>query len=592
MNVSAHVDTFARDHLPPPGTWPGLRFELPELDYPDRVNCAAELLGSTAPDRPVFHTATGPSWTYGELRARVDRIAHLLSGELGVAPGNRVLLRGPTTPWLAACWLAVLKAGAIAVTVLAQQRPNELRAMCEIARVDHALCDIRAVDALAKGEIPGLRITTYGGDSPDDLLNRSAPCEPYQAVETACDDVALIAFTSGTTGRPKGCLHFHRDVLAIADTFSRHILKPLPDDVFAGSPPLGFTFGLGGLVVFPMRAGASALLLEQAGPRQLLPAIAAHRVTVLFTAPTAYRAMLDDLNASNDRNDRNDLNHVKQFNHLGGLHDLNRPSAHDVSSLRRCVSAGENLPAATWRAWHERTGLRLINGIGATELLHIFISAADEDIRPGTTGVPVPGWHARVQGPDGRPVPDGEPGLLAVCGPVGCRYLADPRQQEYVRDGWNITGDTYVREPDGYFRYVARADDMIISAGYNIAGPEVEEALLRHPDVVEAAVVGRADEQRGQVVVAFAVLRAGVRRDAEALRAFLKEELAPYKCPREFVFLDALPRTATGKLQRFRLRTQDHGEDHGADHGEHHAEDCAEGRSGDHVRDDTNGDQP
>ncbi|MFD9433014.1 AMP-binding protein [Streptomyces sp. NPDC060002] len=577
MNVSAHVDTFARDHLPPPGHWPDLRFELPELAYPDRVNCAAELLDRAAPDRPVFHTGSGPSWTYGELRIRVDRIAHLLSGDLGVVPGNRVLLRGPTTPWLAACWLAVLKAGAIAVTVLAQQRPNELRTMCEIARVEHALCDIRAVDDLAKAEIPGLRITTYGGDAPDDLLRRSAPPEPYQAVETASDDVALIAFTSGTTGRPKGCLHFHRDVLAIADTFSRHVLKPLPDDVFAGSPPLGFTFGLGGLVVFPMRAGASALLLEQAGPRQLLPAIAAHRVTVLFTAPTAYRAILDDLN---DLNDLNGPNH---------------PGAYDVSSLRRCVSAGENLPAATWWAWHERTGLRLINGIGATELLHIFISAADERIRPGTTGVPVPGWHARVQDPGGRPVPDGEPGLLAVRGPVGCRYLADPRQLQYVRDGWNVTGDTYVREADGYFRYVARADDMIISAGYNIAGPEIEEALLRHPDVVEAAVVGRSDEQRGQVAVAFAVLRAGARRDAEALRAFLKEELAPYKCPREFVFLDALPRTATGKLQRFRLRAHDHGEAHAEapsrGHAEDHAGGHAEERSEDHVSDDTNGDQ-
>ncbi|MGW1778261.1 AMP-binding protein [Streptomyces sp. NPDC002143] len=533
MNVSAHVDTFARDHLPPPGEWPELRFELPELDYPERVNCAAELLDRAAPERPVFHTLAGPSWTYGELRARVDRIAHVLTGGLGVVPGNRVLLRGPTTPWLAACWLAVLKAGAIAVTVLAQQRPNELRTMCEIAHVQHALCDIRAVDDLAKADIPGLRITTYGGDADDDLLNRPAPTEPYEAVETASDDVALIAFTSGTTGRPKGCLHFHRDVLAIADTFSRHVLKPLPEDVFAGSPPLGFTFGLGGLVVFPMRAGASALLLEQAGPRQLLPAIAEHQVTVLFTAPTAYRAMLSDLGEPGG---------------VGGV------GAHDVSSLRRCVSAGENLPAATWQAWHERTGLRLINGIGATELLHIFISAADEHVRPGTTGVPVPGWQARVQDAAGAPVPDGTPGLLAVRGPIGCRYLADPRQQQYVRDGWNITGDTYVREADGYFRYVARADDMIISAGYNIAGPEVEEALLRHPDVVEAAVVGRPDERRGQAVVAFAVLREGARRDTEALRAFLKEELAPYKCPREFVLLDALPRTATGKLQRFRLR--------------------------------------
>ncbi|MPY59869.1 AMP-binding protein [Streptomyces spongiae] len=523
--VSAHADSFARDHLPPPGQWPELTFDLPELRYPARLNCAAELLGTADPGRPVFHTPSGTTWTYGELRARVDRVAHVLTGTLGVVPGNRVLLRGPTTPWLAACWLAVLKAGAVAVTVLAQARPHELATMCAIARVDQALCDVRSVDDLAKAEVPGLRITTYGGDTPDDLLRLPAPGEPFEAVGTAADDIALIAFTSGTTGRPKGCLHFHRDVLAIADTFSKHVLKPHQEDVFAGSPPLGFTFGLGGLVVFPMRVGASALLLEQAGPPQLLPAIAEHRVSVLFTAPTAYRAMLGELDG------------------------------HDVSSLRRCVSAGENLPAATWQAWHERTGLRIINGIGATELLHIFISAADEHIRPGTTGVPVPGWHARVQDENGSPVPDGEPGLLAVRGPVGCRYLADPRQREYVRGGWNVTGDTYVREPDGYFRYVARADDMIISAGYNIAGPEVEDALLRHPDVVEAAVVGRPDAARGQVVVAYAVLGAGAPRDAEALRAFLKTELAPYKCPREIIFLDVLPRTATGKLQRFRLRT-------------------------------------
>ncbi|MFF3349228.1 AMP-binding protein [Streptomyces sp. NPDC002779] len=524
MNVSAHLDTFARDHLPPADQWPELTFDLPELRYPERLNCAAELLHGPPDDRPAFHTADGPSWTYGELRARVDRLAHLLTGDLGVVPGNRVLLRGPTSPWLAACWLAVLKAGAVAVTVLAQQRPQELRTMCGMAEVSHALCDIRAVDDLAKAEIPGLRIATYGGDAPDDLLERPAPHAPYTPVDTACDDVALIAFTSGTTGRPKGCMHFHRDVLATADTFSQHVLQPRTGDVFTGSPPLGFTFGLGGLVVFPLRAGASALLLEQAGPRQLLSAVAEHRVTVLFTAPTAYRVMLDELDG------------------------------HDVSSLRRCVSAGENLPAATWRAWHERTGLRIINGIGATELLHIFVSAADEDIRPGTTGLPVPGWQARVVDADGREKPDGEPGLLAVRGPVGCRYLADPRQREYVRHGWNITGDTYVRESDGYFRYVARADDMIISAGYNIAGPEVEEALLRHPDVLETAVVGRPDAARGQVVMAFAVLRPGAPRDAAALRAFVKAELAPYKCPREIVFLDALPRTATGKLQRFRLR--------------------------------------
>ncbi|MEU5435142.1 AMP-binding protein [Streptomyces sp. NPDC020719] len=534
LKTSAHADTFSRDHLPPADQWPELVFDLPELRYPERLNCGAELLDRTierfGADRPVFRTAEGGLWTYGELRGRVDRIAHTLTSGLGVVPGNRVLLRGPTTPWLAACWLAVMKAGAVAVTVLAQQRAHELATICEIARIEHALCDARSLADLERAAVPGLRVTPYGGDGGDDLLRLAdarVPDTPYTAVATAADDVALIAFTSGTTGRPKGCMHFHRDVLAIADTFARHVLRPEPDDVFAGSPPLGFTFGLGGLVVFPMRAGASSLLLEQAGPQQLLPALARHRVSVLFTAPTAYRAMLDELDG------------------------------YDVGALRRCVSAGENLPAATWRAWRERTGLSIINGIGATELLHIFISAADDEIRPGATGKPVPGWHARVVDAKGQPVLDGEPGLLAVRGPVGCRYLADPRQSEYVKGGWNLTGDTYVREPDGYFRYVARADDMIISAGYNIAGPEVEDALLRHPDVVETAVIGRPDEARGQVVVAYCVLREGVvagEATAGLLRDHVKAELAPYKCPREVVFLDALPRTPTGKLQRFRLR--------------------------------------
>ncbi|MER7517981.1 AMP-binding protein [Streptomyces sp. NPDC126499] len=551
LTPSAHLDTFARDHLPPAEQWPRLLFDLPSLAYPDRLNCGAELLDRTVerfgPDRPVFRDGEGGVWTYGQLRARVDRIAHVLDGDLGVRPGNRVLLRGPTTPWLAACWLAVMKVGAVAVTVLAQQRARELAVMGEMARCSHALCDVRAVDELVKADVPGLRVTPYGGDGPDDLLALAAgKPERYEAVPTAADDVALIAFTSGTTGRPKGCAHFHRDVLAVADTFSAHVLRPEPDDVFAGSPPLGFTFGLGGLVVFPLRAGACAVLLEQAGPQQLLAAIERHRVSVLFTAPTAYRVMLEELDSPK--------------------HDGRPGHGPDLSSLRRCVSAGEHLPEATWEAWHKRTGLKLINGIGATELLHIFISAADGEIRPGTTGRPVPGWQARVVSRNGtaglHDVPDGEEGLLAVRGPVGCRYLADPRQTEYVRDGWNLTGDTYVREPDGYFRYVARADDMIISAGYNIAGPQVEEALLAHPDVVEAAVVGRPDELRGQIVVAYTVVRDGVPRDAgtaTALRSFVRARLAPYKAPREIVFLDALPRTATGKLQRFRLRDAEAG---------------------------------
>ncbi|AJC55397.1 AMP-binding protein [Streptomyces sp. 769] len=531
LRSSAHTDTFTRDRLPPPEQWP----HLTDLGYPDRLNCGAELLDGTiarlGPDRPALRDAHGLVWSYGELRARVDALARQLTDRLGVVPGNRVLLRGPTTPWLAACWLAVMKAGAVAVTVLAAHRPDELATFCRIARVRHALCDAAAVADLDRAKVPGLRIATFGGDGPDDLARCARPDgAPYRAVPTAADDVALIAFTSGTTGRPKGCLHFHRDVLAMADTFSAQVLRPRPDDVFAGSPPLGFTFGLGGLVVFPLRAGASAYLADWGGPGRLLGDIAAHRISVLFTAPTAYRTMLA---------------------HLDG---------HDLGSLRRCVSAGENLPAATWRSWYEATGLRIINGIGATEMLHIFLSAADEAIRPGTTGLPVPGFEARVVGPDGRPVPDGEPGLLAVRGPTGCRYLADARQTAYVRDGWNLTGDTYVRDRDGYFRYVARADDMIISAGYNIAGPEVEDALLRHPDVTEAAVVGRPDEERGQVVVAHVVLRDGVPPGAEtvaALRTFVKAEIAPYKCPREVVFHRALPRTPTGKLQRFRLRDRD-----------------------------------
>lgn len=531
LRPSAYTDTFARDHLPPAEQWP----RLTDLGYPERLNCGVELLDRTidrvGADRPAVLDRTGAGWSYGELRGRVDRIARVLTEDLGVVPGNRVLLRGPTTPRLAACWLAVMKAGAIAVTVLPAQGPHELATVCEIARVSHALCDARSLDGLLRARIVGLRITSYGEGTPEDLL-RAAEAKPgrYDAVETSGDDVALIAFTSGTTGHPKGCAHFHRDVMAIADTFGRHVLRPRPDDVFAGSPPLGFTFGLGGLVVFPLRVGASTLLAEWRGPGGLLRDIAEHRVSVLFTAPTAYRAMLAER------------------------------GSYDISSLRRCVSAGENLPAAAWRAWHEATGLRIINGIGATELLHIFVSAADDAIRPGTTGVAVPGFEARVVGPDGSPVPDGEPGLLAVRGPTGCRYLSDERQRDYVRDGWNLTGDTFVREPDGYLRYVARADDMIISAGCNIAGPEVEDALLRHPDVLEAAVVGRADEARGQIVVAHVVLREGVPRDERtvaALREFVKREIAPYKCPREIVFRDALPRTRTGKVQRFRLRGPD-----------------------------------
>ncbi|MBQ1120016.1 AMP-binding protein [Streptomyces sp. B15] len=574
---SAHVDTFARDHLPPRDQWPVLLLDDPALSCPARLNCGAELLDRTidrlGADRPAFHSGGLPppegephgaptprrTWSYGELRTTVDRLAHVLTGELGVVPGNRVLLRGPTSPELAACWLAVMKAGAVAVTVLAAHRARELATICRLARITHALCDARVADELARAEVPGLctrqfvargtppasadgaptRTKAQGGE--DDVLRVAASMpDRFEAVATAADDVALIAFTSGTTGRPKGCVHFHRDVLAVADTFAARVLRPRADDVFAGTPPLGFTFGLGGLLVFPLRAGASALLDQWSGAARTLAVIAAHRVSVLFTAPTAYRAMLPLLDEPGPAGPR------------------------DLSSLRRCVSAGEHLPAATWESWYARTGLRIIDGIGATELLHIFISAADEAVRPGRTGVPVPGYQARIVAEDERgklvPVPDGTPGLLAVRGPVGCRYLADERQRAYVREGWNITGDTYVRDAEGYFRFVARADDMIISAGYTISGPEVEEALRRHPDVCEAAVVGCPDEQRGQLVVAHVVLASEVEPGsgtAERLRRFVRGELAAYKCPRRFVFPKALPRTPTGKLQRYRLRERD-----------------------------------
>ncbi|GCE36953.1 Acyl-coenzyme A synthetases/AMP-(fatty) acid ligases [Rhodococcus wratislaviensis] len=530
LSRSAHIDTFCRDNLPPTSDWPDLRFDLPELAYPDRLNCARTLLDDAVaawgPDRRCLLTPT-EQWTYGALLRRANQIAQVLVGDHGLVPGQRVMLRGPNNPWLVACWFAVAKAGGVVVTTMPLLRNLEIAKLIELTSPALALCDHRFTEDMmrAAGDIP---VIAFGGGGADDLIaSAERKSGEFTNVDTAADDVVLLAPTSGTTGAPKATMHFHRDVLANADTFSRHVVKPEADDLFTGTPPLAFTFGLGGLMVFPMRVGAATLLLERATPAELADAVAKFGVSVLFTAPTAYRALLRE----------------NQADKLG--------------SLRRCVSAGEHLPASVWHQFHDATGIGIINGIGGTEMLHVFISAADEDIRPGSTGKAVPGFYAEIHDENGQPVSDGTPGLLAVKGPTGCRYLADDRQKNYVREGWNLTGDTYTRDEHGYFWYHARSDDMIVSSGYNIAAPEVEEAIDKHPDVAESAVIGLPDDERGMIVHAAIVLRDGAVGDKTKIREiqdFVKQTAAPYKYPRSIVFLDRLPRTPSGKLQRFRLR--------------------------------------
>ncbi len=538
MIPSAHRDTFARDHLPPRDQWPELVFDLPELHYPARLNAAVMLLDEALArgwgERVAIVAGDGGRWTYGDLDARANRIANVLVHELGLVPGNRVLLRAANAPMHAACWFAVIKAGGIAVGTMPLLRSREMTEIIDKAQVSHALCDARLGDELcaARPQCPSLQHIMYFGDgSPLALETRMAQQRPsFEAIDTAADDVALIAFTSGTTGRPKGTIHFHRDLIAVCDCWPRSTLRAASDALFTGSPPLAFTFGLGGLLLFPLRIGAATLLLEQPSPDILLSAIAQHRATVLFTAPTSYRAMAPQVRA------------------------------HDLSSLRKCVSAGEPLPAATRALWKEATGIEIIDGIGSTELLHIFISHDEAHARPGATGTPTPGYRACVMDDAGNPLPPGTVGRLAVKGPTGCRYLADDRQGTYVQKGWNFTGDAYLVDHDGYFIYQARTDDMIISAGYNIAGPEVESALLLHPAVAECGVIGAADEDRGQIVKAFVVLKPGHPADEETTRTlqdFVKKTIAPYKYPRAVEYVPSLPRTETGKLQRFRLRQLD-----------------------------------
>ncbi|AWN38352.1 benzoate-CoA ligase family protein [Methylobacterium radiodurans] len=523
------IDTFARDHLPPRDSWPDLIFALPELRYPRRLNCVTHLLDRWIAEgrgHALCLIGEHESLTYRQLLERVNRIANVLVNRLGLKPGNRVLLRSGNTPMMVATYLAVLKAGGVVVATMPLLRAREIAYPLEKARIAIALCDHRLAQEMegARAHAPGLERIVYWGGGPDSLEALMAGESPaFTAADTAADDVCLIAFTSGTTGEPKGAMHFHRDLLAICDTYARHVVRAGPDDRFIGSAPFAFTFGLA-IILFPMRVGGSAVVLERAGPEDLALAIGRERATICFTAPTAYRAMLAKL------------------------------AAYDLSSLRRCISAGESLSRATFDAWKAATGRTLLDGIGGTEMLHIYLASPEDEVRPGATGRPVPGYEARVVDEAGREVPPGTIGRLAVRGPTGCRYLADPRQGSYVVDGWNYPGDSYLMDEDGYFWYQARCDDMIVSSGYNISGPEVEAVLLRHPDVLECAVVGAPDPERGTIVKAYVVRAPGAEAPAKTLQDFVKAEIAPYKYPRAVAFVDSLPKTASGKIQRFALR--------------------------------------
>jgi 2-aminobenzoate-CoA ligase len=546
MERTAHVDTFVRDNLPPKSQWPHLVFKLPELRYPKRLNCAAELLDRMVAgghgERTVIRTLIGGktySCTYRQLLHRANQIAHVLTGDLKLKPGNRVLLRAPNNPMMAACWFAVQKAGLVAVPTMPLLRATELKQIIDKARVGAALCDVRLREEmeLARAGCRNMKQVLYFNDDGAGSLERMLAPKPaaFANVDTAADDACMIVFTSGTTGRPKGTVQFHRDVLAMCDCFPRSCLQPVQNDIFCGTPPLAFTFGLGGLLCFPMRFGASTVLMERLTPDTLLATIQEMKATICFTAPTYYRQM-----ASQARN-------------------------HNLGSLKKCVSAGEALPDATRQLFKEASGIEIIDGIGATEMMHIFISHTPERARRGATGYAIPGYEAKVIDAAGKPCAPGVVGRLAAKGPTGCRYLADARQKDYVigagsMRGWNLTGDAYKMDADGYFYYQARTDDMIISAGYNIAGPEVEAALLQHPAVAECAVVGVPDAERGQIVKAWVVLKPGYTGNepmVKELQEFVKHAIAPYKYPRAVEFLASLPRTETGKLQRFKLRQAD-----------------------------------
>ena len=535
LGRSAHVDTFTRDKLPPIDQWPEL--PLNGFDYPDTLNAAVELTDRLVArgfgDR-VALIGNGRQRTYKELSDWTNRIARALVEDYGVKPGNRVLIRSANNPAMVACWLAATKAGAVVINTMPMLRAVELSKIVDKAETGLALCDTRLMDELvacAKDSRFLKKVIGFDGTANHDAeLDRVALSKPvtFKAVETGRDDVALLGFTSGTTGEPKATMHFHRDLLIIADGYAREILQVTPDDIFVGSPPLAFTFGLGGLAIFPLRFGATATLLENASPANMIEIIETYKATIIFTAPTAYRVMLAAMD--------------------GGA---------NLSSVRMAVSAGETLPAPVFKDWIEKTGKPILDGIGSTEMLHIFLSNRLEDAAAASTGRPVIGYQAKIVDDSMKEKPRGEVGKLAVRGPTGCRYLADDRQKNYVRDGWNLTGDAFIQDADGYFHFAARTDDMIISSGYNIAGPEVEAALLSHSDVKECAVIGVPDEERGQIVEAHVVLKENITADADTARKLqdhVKATIAPFKYPRSVKFTDALPKTQTGKIQRFRLK--------------------------------------
>ena len=532
---SAHKDTFSRDNLPPFDQWP--EFLLDGFDYPEQLNAAVELTDRMVDQGFGDHVAligNGRRRTYKELSDWTNRLAHALSEDYGVRPGNRVLIRSANNPAMVACWLAATKAGAVVVNTMPMLRAGELSKIVDKAQVSLALCDTRMMDeivACAKQSPYLEKVIGFDGTANHDAeLDRAGLNKPvtFNAVTTSRDDVALLGFTSGTTGEPKATMHFHRDLMVIADGYAREVLGVTPDDIFVGSPPLAFTFGLGGLAVFPLRFGATATLLETASPPNMIEIIETYKATVCFTAPTAYRAMMRAME-----------------------------EGADLSSLRVAVSAGETLPGPVFEEWKAKTGKEMLDGIGSTELLHIFISNRFGSAAPAQTGTPVTGYQAIVVDEQMAEVPRGTIGKLAVKGPTGCRYLNDDRQANYVRDGWNLTGDSFIQDDAGIFHFAARSDDMIISSGYNIAGPEVEAALLSHDDVIECAVIGVADEERGQIVQAHVVLVDNVSADQDCIKRLqdhVKQAIAPYKYPRSVVFTDALPKTQTGKIQRFRLR--------------------------------------